>query len=447
MDVDRFMTETQRAAPWGETVAGILLAAIAAVDPYKAVRHHLERDGDILSVAGERYPLNQYEHVYIVGAGKAGNPMAQAVVDVLGEQNVVGQVTVKEGHAENRKAVGRVRIVEAGHPLPDGRGVQSTREILALLDITTANDLVICLISGGGSALLTAPVAGVSLDDLRALTELLLASGGTINEINTLRKALDRVKGGGLAAAAAPAQTLTLILSDVVGDPLDVIASGPTVPSPQTFEDAQAVIEKYHLSPELPPSILAALQNPIERTMGESIRVNNHIIANNETAAQAALAQAQKEGFITHLLTTTLQGEAREVGVELAGILRKMVTSGDPVGSPGLVVAGGETTVTLQGDGRGGRNQEMALAAVAPLAGLEDVAFVALATDGGDGPTDAAGAVVTGETLGRANDLGLDPDAYLKNNDSYTFFSQLGDNLKTGPTQTNVNDLVLLFAF
>jgi glycerate 2-kinase len=447
MELHRFMTETLRAAPWGEVVAGILSAAIAAVDPYQAVLRHLTLDREELIFGGEKYPLNQYERVYVVGAGKAGLPMTQAVVAILGDRVSAGQVTVKEGYAGNQTVVGKVRIVEAGHPLPDERGVRSTREILALLGYTTEDDLVICLISGGGSALLTAPVVGISLEDLRALTELLLASGGTINEINTLRKSLDRVKGGGLAAAASPAQILTLIISDVVGDPLDMIASGPTVPGPQTPEDALAVIDKYQLAPKLPPSILAALRNPIERSGDKSSRVNNYIIANNETAARAALAQAKKAGFSTYLLTTTLQGEAREVGVELVGVLRGMATSGEPVSRPGLVVAGGETTVTLRGGGIGGRNQEMALAAVEPLAGLANVALITLATDGGDGPTDAAGAVVTGETMGRAQRLGLDPVAYLENNDSYTFFSQLGEGLKPGPTQTNVNDVVFLFIF
>jgi hydroxypyruvate reductase len=330
--------------------------------------------------------------------------------------------------------------------LPDARGVTSTQEILARLENTTEKDLVICLISGGGSALLTAPVDGVSLDDLRAVTDLMLASGGTINELNTLRAGLDRVKGGGLAAAAAPAQILTLILSDVVGDPLGVIASGPTVPNLWSPDEALAVVEAYGLALKLSPAILTALKNPSQRLEAKDVRVNNVIIGNVETAARAALDQAEKAGFETHLLSTTLQGEAREVGAELAKTLHAMASSGELVSRPGLVVAGGETTVTLRGEGLGGRNQEMALAVVETLAGVDHVAFITLATDGGDGPTDAAGAVVTGETLARARKLGLDPDAYLEDNDSYSFFSQLGDALMPGPTQTNVNDLVFLFA-
>jgi glycerate 2-kinase len=258
---------------------------------------------------------------------------------------------------------------------------------------------------------------------------------------------LDRVKGGGLAMAAAPAQILTLILSDVVGDHLEAIASGPTVPRAWSPDEALSVIEKYDLASQLPPSILPALRGSSERLAVHDIHVHNIIIANVETAARAALTQAEKSGFDTHLLTTTLQGEAWEVGLELAGILRTMVEEGKPVSRPGLVIAGGETTVTIHGKGLGGRNQEMALAAVEPLAGLAEVAFITLATDGGDGPTDAAGAVITGETLERATRQGLIPAAYLGNNDSYTFFRQLGDAIITGPTRTNVNDLAFLFAF
>jgi hydroxypyruvate reductase len=257
---------------------------------------------------------------------------------------------------------------------------------------------------------------------------------------------LDTVKGGGLVVAAAPAQILGLILSDVVGDPLDVIASGPTLPNLQTSADALAVIEKYDLASQISTNILTTLETTTQLSNDSAAQPHNCLVGSNETAARAAITHAQQQGFTTELLTTTLQGEARDVGRELAGKIRKAATVGK-MSRPFLMIAGGETTVTIRGDGAGGRNQEMALAAVRPLAGLEDVAFIALATDGGDGPTDAAGAVVTGETLGRAQALGMDPPEYLANNDSYTLFSKLGDCLMTGPTQTNVNDLIFLFAF
>ncbi len=439
-----FLTHSLRTAPWGEKVTRILAASISAVDPKSAVTRCLQLDGEELIVGEESYDLSNFEHIYLVGAGKAGLPMTQGVVEVFGERITGGQVTVKEGHTGGITQVENIHITEAGHPLPDERGVKSTQAILDLLSQTTDRDLVICLISGGGSALLTAPVPGVTLKDLRDLNDKLLVCGASINEINTLRKQLDLVKGGGLAQAVAPAHVLALILSDVVGDPLDMIASGPTVPNSHSPGDALAVIEKYDLN--LSPNILTALGTTKKPPNYPTSKLHNYIIANNKTAAQAALSQAEQDGFNTQLLTTTLQDEAREVGRELAGKLRQFAEEGYRA-RPFLIVAGGETTVTLKGNGIGGRNQEMALAAVEELAGLEDVAFITLATDGGDGPTDAAGAVVTGETLSRAQALGLDPAAYLNNNDSFTFFSQLGDCIITGPTQTNVNDLVFLFGF
>jgi hydroxypyruvate reductase len=453
LDSHKFATKTLLTAPWGASVARVLAAAVAAVDPYAAVARKCGVADNELQVGGNRYALDAFENIYVVGAGKAGLPMTQAVFDLLGERITAGQVIVKEGHASRMTAVENVILSEAGHPLPDQRGVAATEQILELLAKTTQNDLVVCLISGGGSALLTAPVPGVSLDDLRALTDALLASGATIFEINALRKHLDRVKGGKLAKAAAPAQVLTLVLSDVIGDPLDIIASGPTVPDPNTYADAITVVEKYALGSKIPASIMDHLLRGVGGDNHETPKpgnplfeqVRNVLVGNNEMAARAALEQAEKEGFDTMLLTTSLQGEAREVGRALAAILRQIAASGDPRPRPVCIVAGGETTVTLRGSGKGGRNQELTLGAVADLAGLDNVALVTLATDGGDGPTDAAGAVVTGETLARAHAAGLDVNASLANNDAYAFFDAMGDLLKPGPTQTNVNDLTFLF--
>lgn len=436
MNPDLFSSRTLRSASWGQQVSQIMAAAINAVDPYRAVYQYLQE-------LSQKTDLEKYEQIYVVGAGKAGLPMSKAVSALLGEKITAGQVTVKEGHNDGMGTMDRIRIIEAAHPLPDQRGVGSTKEILTLLENTTENDLVICLISGGGSALLTAPVHGVSLKDLRSLTEALLTCGASINEINTLRKQLDIVKGGGLARAAAPSEILTLILSDVVGDPLDMIASGPTVPNLQTPEDVFAVIEKYQLESKVPMGILKFLNHPvIEPHFPGTLKIKNILVGNNETAARASLSQAKKYGYSTHLLTTQLQGEACLEGQKLADILLKT-----DMQRPFLMVAGGETTVTLKGNGLGGRNQELALATVESLAGYSNLALISLATDGGDGPTDAAGAVVTGETFGRAISLGLFPEDFLSNNDSYNFFSPLGDLLRLGPTQTNVNDLVFLFGF
>lgn len=454
MNPERLLTHSLRTAPQGPAVARILAAALKAADPAVAVRRFLQRDGNMLTVGEQVFDLGRIERVLLVGAGKAGAPMAKAAASVLGERLAGGVVIVKEGHVGN-SYVPPVRMLEAAHPIPDARGVAATEQIVSLLESTTERDLVIALISGGGSALLTRPVAGVSLGDLQQLTALLLRSGASIDEINTLRKHLDAVKGGGLARMAHPAPLVALILSDVVGSPLDVIASGPTVADPTTFGDALDILARYHVTREAPEALRAYLEQGAAGQIEETPKpgdprlahVSTVVVGSNPQAAQAALAQAQAEGFHTLLLTTYLQGEAREAGRMLAAIGRELATSGNPLPRPACLVLGGETTVTLRGDGLGGRNQELALAAVAEFAGLTDIALVTLATDGGDGPTDAAGAVVTGETLARALALGMRPAEFLARNDAYYFFTPLGDLLQPGPTQTNVNDLAFLFAF
>lgn len=442
----------------GDKVDRILSASLQAVEPASGLRRFVQRKADQLVIAGQIYDLAAYRRIWAVGAGKAGAAMACAVAEILGEHLDGGLVIVKEGYLQpcaGLKPAQGLRLVEAGHPLPDERGVRATEEMISLLNECQTEDLVICLISGGGSALLTAPVPGISLKDLQALTQLLLASGASIDEVNTLRKHLDRVKGGQLARMVFPAHLATLIVSDVVGSPLDVIASGPTVPDGTTFADAYGVLERYNLVSQVPQSIEAYLQSgrkgevPETPKEGDPIfaNVQNVVIGSNLQAAEAALRQAQQDGFNTLLLTTYLEGEARQAGRLLASIARQIAETGQPIPRPACVVAGGETTVTLQGDGLGGRNQELALGAVEDLSGLRDVALLTLATDGGDGPTDAAGGVVTGETLRRARQLGLHPSDYLRRNDAYHFFEALGDLIITGPTGTNVNDLAFLFVF
>ncbi len=470
MNPDLLLTNCLRAAPWGAAVARILAAALGAVDPAAAVHRHLHRAGDLLRAGDQTYDLRADQRVFVVGAGKAGAPMARAAAEVLNDRLTDGVMVVKgydEG-AQGRGGAGAtvsppvtpsprhpVTLVEAGHPIPDERGVAGARRIAQLLEQATERDLVIALISGGGSALLTLPAAGIGLAELQTLTSILLRCGANINEINTLRKHLDQVKGGGLARLAHPASVITLVLSDVVGNPLDVIGSGPTVPDTSSFADAYAVLERYGVVADAPAPIVDRLRQGMAGQIAETpkpgdprfARVHNLIVGSNLQAAEAALAAARATGFNTLLLTTYLQAEAREAGRMLAAIARELASSGHPLPRPACIVVGGETTVTLRGTGRGGRNQELALAAVADLAGLPDLALVALATDGGDGPTDAAGAVVTGATLDRARALGLDPAAHLARNDSYPFFAALGDLLRPGPTETNVNDLAFVFAF
>jgi hydroxypyruvate reductase len=441
-----------RSKPWGIKAARIMNAALEAVDPRVAVINSMKRMDDIIEVDGETYDLERINRVFLVGAGKAGQPMASAVQKKLGTRLTNGYVIVKEGYADNKDVADQVELIEAGHPVPDSRGVTGTEKIIQLLENTRQDDLVICLISGGGSALMVSPVKGVTLQDLQQLTGVLLASGATINEINVLRKHLDRVKGGQIARYASPAKLICLILSDVIGDPLDVIASGPTVPDPTTFNDALSILEHYRISDQIPLSIIDHLNRGRDGKVSETpkpgeqtfSKVNNLIVGNNRTATQAALIQAQLEGFNTSILTNYIQGEASQIGRVFAAILKQMADEDQPLPRPACLIVGGETTVTKQGDGLGGRNQEIALSAVCDLAGLKDAALITLATDGGDGPTEAAGAVVTEETYRQAQIQNMDPLTFLANNNAYNFFKPLEDLLITGPTQTNVNDLAFL---
>jgi hydroxypyruvate reductase len=460
MDPDRLLTHSLRARPQGRAVAEIMAAALDAVDPTGAVRRNLARDGDAVVVAGRRY--KRIGRVLVVGAGKAGAPMAQAAAEQLGDLVHGGLVVVKEGHlgAEisdwRLEIVGaNLHIVEAGHPVPDARGAAAAARMAELLRDLRPDDLVLVLISGGGSALLTWPAPGLTLADLQAMTSALLRCGAAIGEINALRKHTTRLFGGQLARLAQPAQVAALIVSDVIGSPLDVIGSGPTAPDPTTFAEAWAVVERYELESILPEPLVAHLRRGVAGALPDTPepndplwgRVHNTVIASNLVAAQAAVDAARARGFEALLLTTYLEGEAREVGRVAAGLARELALRKAPLRPPALIVAGGETTVTLRGDGQGGRNQELALGAAEGLAGLADALVVALATDGGDGPTDAAGAVASGDTLARARAAGLSPLDALRRNDAYHFFEALDDLLRPGPTLTNVNDLLFIVAF
>ncbi len=436
----------------------IMRAALDAVEPGAAVRKHLRLVGDRLVVSGEPpYALDEFDRVLVVGAGKAGAPMAAAVAGILGERLSGGIVVVKHGHTlDDPSAAGPIEIVEAGHPIPDRAGLSGARRIADLLHDATERDLIVCLLSGGGSALMTLPVFGVSLADLQALTQILLGSGATINEVNTIRKHISQLKGGQLARLASPATVVSLVLSDVVGDPLDVIASGPTVPDPTTFSDAWAVLARYGVVDNVPPSIVGHLTAGLHGVVADTPkpgdplfdRVQNVVVGSNRLAARAAVAEAERLGFTAALLTTFLEGEAREVGKVIAG-LAKGLASGEMthLARPACLIAGGETTVTLSGNaGQGGRNQEMALAAALALDGWSGILVACLATDGSDGPTDAAGAFADGATVARAAELGLDAQLFLARHDAYRFFEQVGDLIVTGPTRTNVNDLILALA-
>ena len=497
MNAERFFTNSLR----DPRVARILAAALDAVEPGAVVERYLTSN-----------PLPPANRIYALGLGKAAVPMTRALsrFTELTRALVITKhaspldpstsLTVRPASLRRRAASagtpvrvphnhgvrdGRTRfepatIMEGGHPVPDARSLAAGEAALEFVSALREDDLLVCLISGGGSALMTMPI--MPLEDMQALTSALLACGARIDEINALRRHLDRVKGGGIAQTTK-ARVLSLILSDVVGSPLEAIASGPTAPDPTTKEDALAVLENYDLLSAntlagIRPRELTPISSDISedwRRLADSIikslkanaetpkhnnpifsRVQNVIVGDNALAVQAALQQAQKEGFYSESLGSGWQGEAREVGVELTQRLRVTIKQ---VSRPFCLIAGGETTVTLRlrrqesaaplrdtAQGYGGRNQELALAAVPALAGMENILLVSLATDGEDGPTDAAGAVVSGETLQRAERLGLDVAGHLSGHDAYPFFERLGDLIRTGPTGTNVNDLVFLLA-
>jgi hydroxypyruvate reductase len=442
-------SETPRTKQLRRDAAAIFQAALAAVDPEEAVRRHLRIENGDLLAQGRRYAMGSCEHIWVVGAGKAVAPMAKALEDLLAERISGGILVVKDGHGLPLK---KIRIVEASHPVPDARGVAGTLEILRLLESAGERDLVICLISGGGSALLIAPSEGLRLEDKQAATRSLLACGATIHEINTIRKHLSRAKGGQLARAAHPAAVLSLILSDVVGDDLDVIASGPTVPDRSTFGDTREILERYGIWDRLPPPVCERVLNGVRGVVPETPktgdpafgRCSQLLVGSCLGALTAGAAAAERLGYRSLVLTSKVEGEAREVAKAFAAVGKEILGSQHPLARPACVLIGGETTVTLQGDGSGGRNQEFVLAGALALDGIEDVVLLAGGTDGTDGPTDAAGAVADGLTIRRAKALGLDPHDFLKRSDSYHFFKPLGDLLVTGPTRTNVMDVYLL---
>ncbi|MBZ5608554.1 MAG: glycerate kinase [Acidobacteriia bacterium] len=423
----------------------IFRAALRAADPFEAVLRHARLDGQTLVAGRHRYRLPDFGNIYVVGAGKAGAHMARAVERLLGRRIRGGLINVKYGHGVPLR---RIQLNECGHPVPDRNGESGAQRIAEIASAAQSRDLVICLISGGASALLPLPAPPVTLKEKQQTTRLLLDCGADIHEINCIRKHISGIKGGQLARLAYPATVLALILSDVIGDDLDVIGSGPTVPDRSTFRDAQGIFEKYGIWEKAPAGVRQRLTSSVAETPkpGDRIfeRVQNLIVGSNRLAVDAAVREARALGFHTLVLSTFLEGEAREVARVHAAIAREIRAAGRPLRTPACVLSGGETTVTIRGTGLGGRNQEFALAAALDIAGLEDVVILSGGTDGTDGPTDAAGAIADGSTLSRAKDAGLDAAAFLANNDSYHFFERLGDLIKTGPTGTNVADVQVM---
>jgi hydroxypyruvate reductase len=387
--------------------------------------------------------------VLVVGAGKASGAMAAAAEEALGDRVVAGVVAVKDGHLAPTR---RVRLLEAGHPVPDQRGADAARAIRDLAASATADDLVLVLISGGGSALTPAPAPPITLAEKQAFTRLLLRAGADIKQLNAVRKHVSTLKGGQLARAAAPARVEALLLSDVNGDPLDVIASGPTAPDDSTFAEAMRILDRFDIRDQVAPSIVTRLQQGIEGKIAETPkpgdplfeRVRNRIIGNNTVVVDAAAAAARTLGLTPLVLTRTLEGEAVDVGRRFAAMARDLKAGRGPVAPPCCVIAGGETTVTVRGQGNGGRCQELALAAAIELEGLTGAVVLAAGTDGSDGPTTAAGAIADGESARRARAAHVDLAARLADNDSHAALEPLGDLLLTGPTNTNLLDLYLI---
>ena len=432
----------------------ILKNAIAAVVPHhffpKQIllrRHTLSIQDD--SGRFQHYDFRAFKRIVVLGAGKASARMAEACEGILGTRIDSGLVITKYGHA---RSLSRVQVLEAGHPLPDAAGLRGARTMITRLEQSRPEDLILFLTSGGCSALLPAPTPPITLKEKQRLTTLLLRSGAPIQEINTVRKHISQTKGGQLAKLAYPATVINLIISDVVGDPLDSIGSGPFVPDPSTFQEAWGVLDKYRLLKTAPQAIVNHLKAGIHRQAGETPKpgdpcfrkARNFILARNRSALTAAAAQARAFGFNPLVLTSQVQGEARELAKFYGALVKEIHFSGHPVKPPACLIAGGEPTVTVRGKGLGGRNMELALAVALEIKGLPKTVFLSAGTDGTDGPTEAAGAIVDGRTWDQARKKGIPLEKKLENNDSYHFFQEAGGLVITGPTGTNVMDVHIL---
>jgi len=441
IETDHMENTTRR-----QQAAEIFQAAIRSMDPCGLVQEHAGRIARL-------YRAENSQKLYLVSFGKAAFPMAKALTDAVGGILSRGVLITKDGHVPEAGLSEKMAVHEAAHPVPDIRGVLATEKIMALLKEADRETLVVCLISGGGSALLVAPHAGIDLREKQDVTQLLLKAGADIGEINTVRKHLSRIKGGRLAELAYPARVVSLILSDVIGDPLDVIASGPTAPDETTFQDALAVLDRYHLKDRLPAKVIAILTRGALGEIPETPKANNPIfdkvenivIGSNKEALQVAAREARLRGYSAVILSSGLKGEAREAGRWLAGqAIEAHRASGQTVQRKICLIAGGETTVTVTGKGLGGRNTELALAFAREIKDMEGITLLSAGTDGTDGPTNAAGAIVDGGTLSRGEASGLDVEACMADNDSYHFLEKTHDLLITGPTRTNVMDLQII---
>lgn len=429
----------------------LLETAISAVDPMELIKTQIHVNGNTLTVGPYTLNLTKYKEILVLGGGKASGAMAEMVERILGDRITAGFINIPENSAQKYQ-VSTIQLNEAGHPIPNEAGEQGVDQIFQYLKGVTEETLILFLLSGGGSALLPSPQDGITLTEKKQITNLLLRSGATINDINVVRKHISKIKGGRLAVASFPATLLCLVLSDVLGDPLPSIASGPTVPDPSTYQDAIQILHRYAIWNDTPFSVQQFLLNGQEGKNTESPKagdsrfahVRNILLGNNSLALAAAERQALTMKLNPLILSSYIQGEARHVGTVLASIAREITEANKPIPQPGVVLAGGETTVTVTGTGQGGRNGEVALSASLALEDLEGVVIASLGTDGIDGLSDAAGAIVDASTLKKARTKNLSPLQYLQNNDSHHYFKELGDLVYTGPTGTNVNDVMII---
>lgn len=426
----------------------IFLAGVNSVIPNRLIHNQMEITGSMLCITDQLFFLKETDHIYIIGAGKATAEMARATEDILGSRITDGHIVVKYGHSCDLRYI---KVTEAGHPVPDKNGFTATGEILKIADKASEDDLVICLLSGGGSALLADFPEGSSPDDIIYLNDLLVKSGATIQEMNVIRKHLSKVKGGGLARALFPCTTMSLILSDVLGDSLDSIASGPTVPDPTTFSEALAVISRYKIESSVPLGIMNYLKDGLTGKHPETPKPGDHIfskshnilIGNNKMALEAARIEAFRSGMTAKIIDDKLQGDTLKVSeyiFETAVRYKQNKQSGKPV----CLLFGGETTLKVTGTGSGGRNQHLALSTAILLRNNPGITILSAGTDGTDGPTDAAGAVVDCDTFSYALSMNVTPENYLRYFDSYSFFKETGGHIITGPTRTNVMDIIVV---
>ncbi|MEM2347717.1 MAG: glycerate kinase [Sulfolobales archaeon] len=424
----------------------IIEAGLQAADPVRSIKNVVRLEGSRLVVGGKVYDIGS--GVKVLGFGKASASMALAVEEVLGDLIIDGIVIVPKGLKPPK--LGRIKVMYGSHPIPDEDTINSTKELLRLCS-QSEGEMFIVLISGGGSALFELPVEPITLNDLRVLTTQLLKCGADIKEINTVRKHVSMVKGGRLAELLYPSNVVSLILSDVVGDPIEFIASGPTAPDPTTYDDAVKLLKRYEIFDSIPASVREVLMKGLRGELRETPKpgdkifdkVLNYVVASNYISLKAMEEEARRLGYNTLILTSMVEGEAREVGKLLAGVMKNVKKYDEPVRKPAAILAGGETTVTVRGKGIGGRNQELALSVAISIAGLDNVVFASIGSDGVDGVSVAAGGIVDGETVIRGRELGLNPYDFLNNNDSYNYLSRLGSSILTGPTGTNVNDLLI----